>query len=364
MNTTTMDTPAATTSTPTPAEEIMAAAFLARDRSFDGVFWAGVRTTGIFCRPGCPARTPRREHLTFFDSPRDALEAGYRPCRRCRPLEPAGQTPDWLRPLLAAMDEDPARRWTDEELGRLGLAPERVRRWFGRAWGMTFQTWARARRLGSALERVRSGEAVARAAFDAGYDSLSGFQEAFRSWFGAPPSRLDDVVIVRMDRVPSRLGPMLAAVSQGTLHLLEFTDRTRLERQLARLRGRMPAVLVPGADPLIERARDQVTEYLEGARTSFDLPHAGVGTPFQREVWVRLEEIPYGETRSYAEVARAVGRPGAIRAVGAANGANPLAVIVPCHRVVASDGSLSGYAGGVWRKRRLLDLEREGRPLT
>lgn len=343
-----------------PTDAVMLEAFLGGDRSFDGIFWTGVRTTGIFCRPSCPARKPKPENVSFFAHPREALQAGYRPCKRCRPLEVADDAPDWLRPLLAAVDDHPARRWTDQDLRARGLAPERVRRWFRSAYGMTFQAYTRARRLGAALTDVQGGRSVASAAFDAGYDSLSGFHEAFRSYFGAAPTELDGARVVRITRLPTPLGPMLAGVGDEALHLLEFTDRRMLESQIGRLRRRLGAVFVPDTAELTERLRAELGGYFAGTRTAFDLPLDPVGSGFQHEVWARLAEIPYGETRSYADIAAAVGRPNAVRAVGTANGANPIAVVVPCHRVVASDGSLSGYGGGVWRKRRLLELERGG----
>jgi len=335
----------------------MLRAFLQRDTAFDGVFVTGVSTTGIFCRPSCPARKPRPEHLSFFGAPRDALLAGFRPCRRCRPLEAPGAPPEWLRPLLEAVEEDPGRKWSDDDVRARGLSPERVRRWFKTNHGMTFQAYHRARRLGSALGQVRKGNPVGRAAFDAGYDSLSGFQEAFRQYFGAPPTALDGATVIDVDRVSTPLGPMLLGASSDALLLAEFVDRRALPTQVRRIRERMGAVFAPGRNPMVDRAELQIGEYFEGARRGFDLPVTMPGSEFQRDVWGALREIPFGETRSYADVARAVGRPTAVRAVGRANGLNALAIVVPCHRVVGSDGKLVGYGGGLWRKQRLLEIE-------
>ena len=196
-----------------------------RDATYVGIFVTGVSTTGIFCRPGCPAKQPKPEHLSFYGTPREALLAGYRPCKRCRPLEPAGAPPEWLRPLLDAVEEDPKRRWTDQDVRRRGLSPERVRRWFQRNHGMTFQAYNRARRLGSALGQVRHGSTVGRAAFEAGYDSLSGFQDAFRQYFGAAPTDLDGATVIEVSRFATPLGPMLAGATGDELALLEFVDR-------------------------------------------------------------------------------------------------------------------------------------------
>lgn len=332
-------------------------AFLGRDATYDGIFWAGVRSTRIFCRPSCPARNPKPENLTFFESPDAAMEAGFRPCLRCRPLEAPGVRPDWLAPLLDAVEADPARRWTERELLARGFKPERVRRWFQRKHGMTFQAYHRVRRLGSALEEVQQGRAVGRVAFDAGYDSLSGFQEAFRAAFGAPPTDLGGALVIRVDRAETPLGQMLVGASDRAVHMLEFADRPGLHRQMRRTTRLLGAVLVPSPSRWRDAVGVEFAAYFAGRPVSPGVPIEPAGSPFQQEVWARLREIPRGSTVSYGEIAAAMGRPGAVRAVGAAVGANPLTILVPCHRVVGADGRLTGYSGGVWRKRRLLELE-------
>jgi AraC family transcriptional regulator, regulatory protein of adaptative response / methylated-DNA-[protein]-cysteine methyltransferase len=341
-----------------PPETVMLEAFLQRDPSYDGIFVTGVRTTGIFCRPSCVARKPRPENLSFFGDAKEALDAGYRPCLRCRPLEAVGASPDWLEPLLAAVEADPTRRWSDDEIRARGLSPERVRRWFKSHHGMTFQAYHRARRLGSALGHVQGGTSVGRAAFEAGYDSLSGFQEAFRHYFGSAPTRLGGATVVNVDRVATPIGLMLAAATNDQLVMLEFVDRRMLPTQVERIRSRLGAVFVPAGNDVITSAREKLGAYFRGRLRAFDLPVRACGTPFQMEVWEALRTIPFGETTSYAELAGLVGRPSAVRAVGRANGMNALAIVVPCHRVVGADGRLVGYGGGLWRKQRLLDLER------
>ncbi len=341
-----------------PPHSVMLEAFLARDSSFEGVFVTGVSTTGIFCRPTCSARKPLPQHLSFYATPREAVLAGYRPCLRCRPLEHTGEAPAWLRPLLAAVESEPSRKWSDEDVRLHGFSPERVRRWFQRNHGMTFQAYHRARRLGSALGAMREGDTVGRAAFEAGYDSLSGFQDAFRQHFGAAPKALDGAPLIKVTRVATPLGPMLIGATHDALVLLEFVDRRQLAGQIRRIGRRLGAIFAPDSSPLTERAAGELRDYFEGGRQRFDVPIQPVGSDFERAVWDRLLEIPYGETRSYAEIAKRVGRPAAVRAVGRANGMNALAVVVPCHRVVGSDGRLVGYGGGLWRKERLLELER------
>jgi AraC family transcriptional regulator of adaptative response/methylated-DNA-[protein]-cysteine methyltransferase len=333
-------------------------AFLRRDPTYDGLFVTAVHTTGIFCRPTCSAKRPRRENVSFFSTPAEAVVAGYRPCLRCRPLEPSGAPPSWLRPLLEDLEEEPGKRWGDRDLRGRGLSPERVRRWFKQHHGMTFQAYNRARRLGSALGRVQSGNQVGRAALEAGYESLSGFQDAFRKYFGASPTGLEGAAVLRVTRLATPLGPMLAAATDDALVLLEFADRRQRASQVTRIGRRLGAVYVPEASPVLDQAAAEVAEYFAGARRRFTLPVRSVGTPFEQEVWSVLQDIPFGETRSYADIARQVGRPDAVRAVGRANGMNSLAIVVPCHRVVGSDGRLVGYGGGLWRKEWLLELER------
>src|SRR6185503_7098090 len=194
-----------------PQREEMLRAFLSKDTRYEGVFFTGVRSTGIFCRVGCPARTPRADQLEFFVTTRDALFAGFRPCKRCRPMERAGAAPDWLLPLLSALDAEEEERWTDADIRSLKIEPDRVRRWFQKNHGMTFHAYARARRLGLALDQIRRGSSVVSSAFDHGYDSLSGFNEAFRNALGTNPKTAKNSTVVHVARIVTPLGPMLAA---------------------------------------------------------------------------------------------------------------------------------------------------------
>ena len=332
-------------------------ALVRRDSSFEGLFVVGVKTTGIFCRPTCPARKPRPDNVEYFSSVQGALAAGYRPCLRCRPLEPAGAAPVWLRDLLAAVDADPGGRWSDADLRARGLDPARVRRWFRREHGMTFHGYRRARRLGAALGQIRQGAPLTDTAYAAGYESESGFRDAFARLFGTAPGRARRVTQVTVNRLTTPLGPMVAAATERALLLLEFSDRRMLERQIARLRSLVGARFAPGDGEILARTQAQLDEYFAGARTAFDIPLEVPGSAFQRAVWDELRRIPYGETRSYAEQAAAIGRPDAVRAVARANGDNRIAILIPCHRVVGSDGRLTGYGGHLWRKRALVDRE-------
>ncbi len=341
-----------------PDKSTMMRAFLDRDPSYEGLFVVAVRTTGIFCRPTCPARRPRAEHVEFFPDPAAARAAGYRPCLRCRPEERAGTVPEWLAPFLAEVEGDPGRRWTDADLRARSLDPARVRRWFLAHRGATFHGWQRARRLGAALERIGNGADLTEAAYDAGFESPSGFRDAFARLFGDPPGRARARTRVVVTRILTPLGPMVAGSAGDGICLLEFTDRRMLETQITRLRRGLGAAFAPGESPALDALRGELEEYFAGTRAAFGVPPVLHGTPFQESVWRALLEIPYGETLSYEGLARRIGRPSAVRAVGRANGDNRLAVMVPCHRVVGADGKLRGYGGGLWRKEALLALER------
>jgi AraC family transcriptional regulator, regulatory protein of adaptative response / methylated-DNA-[protein]-cysteine methyltransferase len=355
-----------------PDPDTMYRALVEKDPEFDGLFVTGVTTTGIFCRPTCTARKPRRDHVVFFAASRDALLAGYRPCRVCRPVEPPAATPAPVRALLAAIEADPSLRLKDQDLRERGLDPAALRRWFRRHHGMTFQGYQRALRLGAAFGRLQQGETATAAAFDHGWESLSGFAEAFRKLLGAAPTQAKAEGAVTVTRLETPIGPMLAGASAAGVCLLEFVDRrmpeasprrasSSIETQVRRLAKRLGAALVPGTSPQLDVLAAELRRYFARELRRFTVPLDLRGTPFQEKVWAALVTIPYGETRSYAEQARLIGAPSATRAVARANGDNRVAIIVPCHRVVGADGTLTGYGGGLWRKRYLLDLER-GRP--
>jgi len=345
-----------------PPPPVLYRALVARDASYEGVFLAAVRTTRIFCRPTCSARKPKEAHVEYFATPAEALGAGYRPCKVCRPLEGARPAPALVRRLLEAVEQASSGRVTDKELEAMGIEPGTARRQFRRAFGMTFQAYQRERRMGMALQEIRGGSTVAATAAARGYDSQSGFREAFARTFGAPPTEADPGALLHARWIETPLGTMLAVAGKHGLMLLEFVERAGLERELQRVRRKIGGTIVPGESKVLHSVEDQLRQYFEGKLSSFDVPLDLCGSEFEHAVWKALLRIPCGETRSYAQIAEEVGSPGSARAVGRANGANPVAVIVPCHRVVRADGSLCGYGGGVWRKQRLLELERASAP--
>jgi AraC family transcriptional regulator of adaptative response/methylated-DNA-[protein]-cysteine methyltransferase len=346
-----------------PSERTMRRAFLAGDASYDGVFFTGVKTTGIFCRPSCTARKPRPENVEFFATPREALFSGYRACKRCRPLDADGRPPPWVARLLARLDAAPGERIRAEDLRAAGVEPARARRWFQKHYGMTFQAYCRARRLAGAFQQIKGGSTVSDVASGSGFESESGFRAAFARAFGAAPVVAASGEAVALEWIASPVGPLVAGATDEGLCFLEFSDRRMLEAQLATLRRRLDAPLVPGRHRWLDVLRGQLAEYFAGRRQRFELPLVIRGTPFQEQVWRALLEIPYGETWSYRDVAVRIEHPGATRAVGTANGMNRIAIVIPCHRVVNADGRMGGYGGGVWRKQFLLDLERGQRSL-
>src|ERR1019366_4955240 len=301
-----------------PTREEMERAFARKDAGYDGVFYVAVKTTAIFCRPSCPSR-PNLDNVEFFLSVKECFFAGYRPCKRCHPLEANGKPPDWAQELMSRV--------------------EAARRWFQQHYGMSFAAWCRGNRLAGAFTRIRQGASLDDAIFDSGFQSHSGFREAFSRVFGEAPGRsreTGDRVVITMLETP--LGPLLAGATDQGINFLEYTDRRMLEHNLKVMRRRFGRAIVPGQHPLLERLREELNDYFQGNRREFTLPLAARGTAFQDKVWQELRRIPYGQTISYDALARRVGQPTAQRAVARANGMNYVAILIPCHRVIGKDG--------------------------
>ncbi len=353
-----------------PDSKTMYRALVEKDASFDGVFFACITTTGIFCRPACTARKPRPENVVFLPTAQEALLGGYRPCRICRPVEPPDSTPEPVRRLMAEVEADPSLRLRDSDLRSRGIEPATLRRWFKKNHGMTFQGYVRALRISAAFGRIKQGDTATAAAFDHGWESLSGFGDAFRKALGAPPTRASGTAkgqegaVIAVTRIETPLGPMLAGASDAGICLFEFVDRRMIETQIERLKKLFRARLLPGKSPHFELLSDELNRYFAGKLKRFESKLDMRGTEFQRKAWDSLLTIPYGQTRSYAEQAKIAGVPSAVRAVARANGDNRIAILIPCHRVVGADGSLTGYGGGLWRKKWLLDLEQGMREIN
>jgi AraC family transcriptional regulator of adaptative response/methylated-DNA-[protein]-cysteine methyltransferase len=345
-----------------PTRRTMYRALSRRDAAYEGVFFTGVKTTGIFCRPTCKAKRPRAENVEFFPTIAEALHGGYRPCRLCRPMDGTKPVPALVERLRRAVEESADGRVTDKDLAVMGVEPSTARRQFRAYHGMTFHAYQRARRMGLALRDVKSGKPVIDVQLGRGYESTSGFREAFARVFGAPPRGAKNAACLLARRIETPLGTMLALADDAGLRLLEFVDRRGLERELVVLRRRLKCAIVPGPHATLDAVTTQLTEYFAGQRLEFTVPLAPVGSAFQLRVWVELGRIPPGHTRSYTEMAERVGVMNGRRAIARANGSNMLAIVIPCHRVIRADGDLCGYAGGIWRKQRLLEHERKHAP--
>lgn len=331
------------------------AAFAARNRGFDGTFVGAVKTTGIYCKPSCPARHPLRENVEYFADGEGARAAGYRACLRCKPDE-VGRDREAVAAAVHIIANSETAPQLEELAAQVGYAPHHFHRLFKRDTGVTPAAYARALRAKRTETMLTEAGTVTGAIYDAGYDSPSRFYADAANRLGMTPSAWRNGgagVTIRYAIVDTVLGKMLlAATEKGICRLAFDEDETALTRRFPR------ATIEQGGEALQALVAGAVEACANPAAMP-DLPFDVAGTAFQQAVWQELRRIPPGETRSYAAIAAAVGKPGAVRATGSANGANNIAVLIPCHRVIRSDGTLGGYAYGLERKAEL--LRREGK---
>ncbi len=346
-----------------PSHDTLYAALVARDPNYDGRAYVCVGTTGVFCRLTCPARKPKSENCTFVATIGECIENGFRACKRCHPLAPAAEADPAIGALLRALDERPDIRWSERHISQMGLDLSTVRRSFKRQFGMTFLEMARQRRLREGFEVLRQGERVIDAQQSASFDSASAFRRAFARLLGCAPNALKQGGLLRADWFDTPLGDMIAVASASHLHLLEFVERKALPRELTRLRDFAKGELGFGRYAPTDQVEIELAAFFSGNRAAFETPMAFHGSPFTKEVWKALCDIPAGETRTYAQLARSIDRPSATRAAARANGANQLAILVPCHRILGADGALTGYGGGLWRKQKLIEIEQQYQPM-
>jgi len=332
---------------------------MARDARQDGRFVFAVRTTGIYCRPSCPSRRPRRDSVEFFTAPREAEQAGYRACLRCKPTEISAQAQAVMR----------ARKLLDEAVGvltlaelsqRVGLSPFHLQRLFKRATGLSPREYQSARRMRQVKHGLRKGDNVTTALYDAGFGSPSRLYEKTGQQMGMTPGayrRGGAGMVIQYAVVPSPLGRLLVAATPRGVCAVRFGENVgELESEL---REEFSAAEIRRDDAALKPYLQPLLASLRGERVTMELPLDVRATAFQNRVWGALRAIPAGETRSYTDVARAIGDPKAVRAVARACARNPVALAVPCHRVVRSDGELAGYRWGVARKIKLLEEERD-----
>ena len=339
--------------------DIMYQACLDKDTSFEGVFYTAVKTTGIFCRPSCTARKPKKENVEFLKTTKECILKGYRPCKVCKPLEKLNETPTYIKQIIDELTENPGIKFKDYDLVKRGLEPNQIRRWFLKNHGITFQAYQRMFRINSAFKKIQNGSSVTDTAFDSGFESLSGFGDSFKTIFGVSPKNSKAKKVIDLKRIETPLGTMYACAVEEGICLLEFTDRKMLETEFKTLSKLLNAVIVQGNNPHFETLEKQLLAYFEGKLREFNVPLFTPGSEFQNLVWQALQKIPFGSTKSYQEQAVFVGKPEAVRAVANANGMNRISILIPCHRVIGSDGNLTGYGGGLWRKKYLLEMEKK-----
>ncbi len=327
-------------------------AFEARDRSQDGRFVVAVKTTGIYCKPSCPARRPRRENVEFYGTASAARGAGYRSCLRCKP-DDVGRDRKAVAEAVRLIETSEEMIPLDRLAAAVGYATHHFQRLFTRDLGVSPAAYARSLRAKRATAELTGDKTVTEAIYDAGYNAPSRFYADAKERMGMAPSAWREGgrgETIRFTVADSPIGPLLVAATAKGICTLSFEERE------ADLRRRFPnATILPDDGTIAPWVEEAIAAI--GTPAAHDLPIDVQGTAFQEKVWRELRKIPPGETRSYADIAAAIGDPKATRAVGTANGANPVAVLVPCHRVIRSDGSLGGYAGGLDRKRKLLAAE-------
>ncbi|MEC5156280.1 bifunctional transcriptional activator/DNA repair enzyme AdaA [Chryseobacterium sp. MP_3.2] len=340
------------------SSELMYQASFEKNTDFEGVFWMGVKTTGIFCRPTCTARKPKKENVEFFFTSKAAILKGYRPCKVCKPLEIPDETPKNIQKILEELRLDPTLKLKDFDLEKRGLEPATVRRWFQKNHGMTFQAFQRMFRLNTAFKKIQQGDNIMETAYESGFESLSGFNESFKNIFGVSPKNSKTQNIIDLKRIETPIGTMYAAATVAGICMLEFTDRKMLGTEFKDLAKSLNATIIHGENTHFKILEKELKEYFKGERRDFSVPLSPVGTEFQKSVWKILMKIPYGETWNYKKQSEVLGDVKKVRAVANANGMNKISILIPCHRVIGSNGTLTGYGGGVWRKQKLLELEK------
>jgi AraC family transcriptional regulator of adaptative response/methylated-DNA-[protein]-cysteine methyltransferase len=308
--------------------DIYYTALLSKNIKYDGVFYVGVKTTGVFCRPTCPARKPKLINCEFFQTAESALLASYRPCKRCQPLSYPQQIHPTIKILIDAIENSPEKRWRTSDFKKLSIDESTARRQF------------------------------IDAQISIGYESSSGFRDAFSRIMGDAPTKYSGNIL-QATWIDTKLGAMIAIANEQAIYLLEFVNRRGLEREIEKLRHRTKSAIIPGKNAQIDLLETELKQYFAGKLANFTVPICLIGSEFQKQVWAELKKIPIGQTCSYSDIAIAIKKPTAFRAVANANGCNQLAIIIPCHRVINQNGNIGGYGGGVARKEWLLNLERQ-----
>ncbi len=337
--------------------EIYYKALLEKDKNFDGIFFVAIKTTGIFCHATCRAKKPKFDNCIFFEKAEEALLNGFRPCKICNPLSYPQDMPKEVKILIEAVEKNPEKRWKDQDFKDLGIHSMAARRKFKEIYNMTFIQYARSRRMGMALRSIQEGEKVIEQQLAMGYNSASGFNDAFSKIMGNPPKKAE-IKLITATFIMTPIGRMIALADENYLYLLEFDNRRGLEKEIEKLRLRLNARIIYGSNSILLSLKKEIDKYFDGELNEFTIPLFLMGSEFQKSVWEILKKISMGETRTYKDIAIELGDTKKVRAVGNANGANQIAILIPCHRIIESNGELGGYGGGIKRKEYLLNLEK------
>ena len=334
------------------------------DASCDGKFFYGVKTTGIYCRPSCKSKLPKRENIVFFKTREEAEKAGFRPCKRCRPdllqYDPALELSEKTKELLDRHFSD--RLQLGRNMKEMGVSRKHLTQVFKQKYDITPSEYLIQVRIAASKQLLQDGLDITDTAGAAGYENLSEFYDHFRRQTGMTPARYRQIFADNISRsvLDTPIGPLRIIASQDAILCVEQAGRESLDAGAQA--DQIPADRIITGDSsgeLVKNCEAQLTEYFAGERRAFDLPVRPEGTDFQKNVWEHLRDIPYGETRTYGELAAMAGNKKASRAVGMANHCNPILILVPCHRVIGADGSLTGYAAGLEAKKYLLQMEKE-----
>ena len=331
-------------------------ALVEKNPNYDGIFFVGVKTTGVFCHATCTARKPLFKNCNFFSSADEALLEGYRPCKICNPLSYPSDIPPEIKLLIKEVEASPEKKWKEKDFSELGLNSATARRKFKSIYNMTFVQYARNRRLGLAFSQIATGSKVIEQQFATGYNSPSGFNDAFTKIMGNPPKKTN-IKLLHSFFIFTPIGKMISISDETHLYLLEFVDRRGLETEIEVLRNKHNARIIHSENIINKSLEKELHLYFEGKLSDFTIPLFNNGTPFQNQVWEILKSIPCGDIWSYQDIALQIGDKNKVRAIGNANGANQISILIPCHRVIKSNGELGGYGGGIERKKYLLDLE-------
>jgi AraC family transcriptional regulator of adaptative response/methylated-DNA-[protein]-cysteine methyltransferase len=327
-----------------------------RNNHGEGLCFVAMQTTGIFCKPSCPL-CKQSKYREVFPTLGGVIQAGYRPCDRCGPMDLPQSAPDWVQSLLTWVNTHPGQKITPEDWQALGLQPTQIRHWVKETYGLSFNEWLQAYQTTQALPQTPQQEDwnTLWLAEEAPYPSLS----TDRSYSSNDPFSSPNYVAVQQLETP--IGEVVAAAVDAGVCFLNFADRAIAHNEIALMRKQFDCPVRKTRHLHLDKLQNQLEKYFSGQLTEFSVPVVGQGTPFQTAVWAELQRIPYGETIAYDTLAQRLGQPTATRAVARANGQNRISILIPCHRVIGKDGRLTGYAGGIWRKRLLLELEHTGK---